>query len=205
MIYPYEIREERVGNLELKLVGVRHTFNDFELQKEFFSDEINKVDLVFFEDGMGNEFYRALRNQMLREGKEKYYIPDKNGNYALGSEITAGLGGLALLGKALKNNLFNKKELSRAEFLKKSLYFTAGAYLLSNSGGFVEDLTQGLVGPDSSIDNSLPYNTIQDFRNIISASNLIRGEKKDFLERGFILLEIGMLMELVLILEILDY
>lgn len=170
MEYPYEIREKKIGNLNLKIVGVRHTPKFFNKHVKYLERELAGADHLFFEDGLpNNKFYKNLAD--LGQGKHKsIYVPDST-EWNFASDALVSFAGAGIAIKSLSNMG------SRREFVKNGLKLFGGVYFASGFIGLNEEFFRNFTESESTTDNVLSYSSVRDFRNIVSAENLCRAEK----------------------------
>jgi hypothetical protein len=166
--YPKEIYNTKIENLNLKIIGVDHRLPVLKRNEEFFREEINSPDYIFFEGGLRkNLFYQGLAK--LLDKKDKFiYVPDP---------LFKGLGVNDLILGGVGADIFVsslKKPISRMDFLKKSCMGLIGLYLITGIWGFRENVLQKILGKNATFDNKIAYDAVQDFRNIVSADNLNR-------------------------------
>jgi len=172
MKYPLAIRNEKIGNLDLRVVGVIHGPNYFKQHKEFFETEVTRPNHLLFEaNGLEeNGFYQKLAGCVEGQGRS-IFVPDSGHfGHQLNDIVAAAVGGLLLFKS-------QNKVVSRRDFVKKGFMALGGLFLSTGYFGLREDALQKLVGPDSTLDNKIAYNAVQDFRNIISADNICRIER----------------------------
>lgn len=166
--YPKEIYKTKIRNLNLKIIGVDHRFPFLTKNEDFFREEINSPDYIFFEAGLRkNIFYQGLA-KLLDKKDKSIYVPDP---------LFKGLGVNDLILGGVGADIFVsslKKPISRMDFLKKSSMGLIGLYLVTGVWGFRENLLQKILGKNATFDNKISYDSIQDFRNIVSAYNLNR-------------------------------
>ncbi|MCX6750726.1 MAG: twin-arginine translocation signal domain-containing protein [Candidatus Pacearchaeota archaeon] len=166
--YPREIYKTKIGNLNLKIIGVDHRPPFLTKNEDFFREEINLPEYIFFEMGLeGNKFYQDLAKLMDKQDKS-IYVPDSLYKGFTANDVIIGGVGLDIFVNSLR------KPISRRDFLKKSCTGLAGLYLTTGVMGFREDILQNILGKNATLDNKISYDAVQDFRNILSADNLNR-------------------------------
>lgn len=170
--YPKEVFKSKIKDLNLKIIAVDHK-PSFLLNNEiFFKEEINKPKYLFFEMGLeGNDFYKDL-TKFIDKADKSIYVPDGLYKGFMENDIILGVIGIDFLTNSSTSPL--KKPLSRRDFLKRGASGLLGLYLSTGVIGFREDLLQKILGKNSTFDNKISYDAIQDFRNIISVDNLDR-------------------------------
>ncbi|MGY4884057.1 MAG: hypothetical protein ACP5NZ_00580 [Nanobdellota archaeon] len=170
--YPKEIYDTRIRNLDLKIIGVDHKNSFLIKNEEFLRKEINKPKYIFFEMGLeGNDFYKNL-TKLIDKKDSQIYVPDGLYKGFMENDIILGIIGIDLLTNSSTTPL--RKPISRMDFLKRGAAGLFGLYLSTGVIGFREDMLQKIIRKDSTFDNKLSYDAIQDFRNIISVDNLDR-------------------------------
>jgi hypothetical protein len=166
--YPKEIYNTKIGNLNLKIIAIDHRLPVLKRNEDFFREEINSPDYIFFEGGLKkNAFYQGLA-KLLNKKDKSIYVPDPLFKCLGVNDLI--LGGV---GADIFVSTF-KKPLSRMDFLKKSSMGLIGLYLVTGVWGFRENMLQKILGKNATFDNKISYDSIQDFRNIVSADNFNR-------------------------------
>ena len=169
--YPREIYETKIKNLNLKIIGVDHRMSVLKKYEDFFREEINSPDYIFFEMGLeGSNFYKRLA-KLLDNQEKSIYVPDSLYKGFGANDIILGGIGADLF---VTNATSLRKSLSRRDFFKKSCMGLAGLYLATTIRGVRENILQNILGKDATLDNKIAYDALQDFRNIICSDNFIR-------------------------------
>lgn len=173
MEYPYFVRDERIGTLNLRVIGVEHTSEFLEEHEEYFREELDRAGHLFLEGGLEtNTFYQSLAN--MADGQHGIiYVPDDSSNIGhLLHDMTMSATGFQLVTRSLEN------PISRRNFFRKGLMAVGGLYLLTSLGGIRENILQGFfLGPEGTLDNMLAYDCVVDLRNMVTAENFARAEK----------------------------
>ena len=172
MTYPFQIIEKQVGNLIIRIIGVRHTEEFFEEQRDFFRRDTENAETVFLEDfECTHPFYGAI--QKLVNKYRPFYVPDIETSGTLLLDATQFVVGYHLTKTGIKMSIKKKKPASRRSVITSIAAMGTGIFLCSGSVicRGIELLVRG-GGPE--VEHVFRYGTVIDYRNIVCAENIER-------------------------------